>query len=164
MRPPTLSNPSTYLLALSATLFALFAGVSCTGGDESAGGKGQISQTPPPIRSAVATCGDHVCSVASGENAVSCPADCTGVCGDFVCDSTETLLGCPGDCNEPSVICFNKCSTAHCGDNFCDLGVTEDEFNCPADCRQYVEGDGICDAIHGERCNLSIDCPPCKSP
>jgi hypothetical protein len=161
MRIPTLSNPSTHLLALSATLFALFAGVSCVGRDsaESAGRKEQSAQSLLSV-----TCGDHICSVASGENAVSCPADCTGKCGDFVCDSTETLIGCPGDCNEPSVICFSKCSTAHCGDNFCDLGVTEDEFNCPADCRQYVEGDGVCDAIHGERCNLSIDCPPCKSP
>jgi cysteine-rich repeat protein len=44
-------------------------------------------------------CGDGTCN-ALLEDCQICPQDCTcaPVCGDFVCDPTETAASCPGDC------------------------------------------------------------------
>lgn len=45
-------------------------------------------------------CGDGVCNTAL-ETCRTCPGDCgacTAVCGDTICDSTESSASCPGDC------------------------------------------------------------------
>jgi hypothetical protein len=65
-------------------------------------------------------CGDGVCN--GTETSVTCPADCpTSVCGDGVCNGTETSVTCPADC-----------PTSVCGDGVCN--GTETNISCPADC------------------------------
>jgi hypothetical protein len=61
------------------------------------------------------------------------------ICGDLVCDVTETCAGCPADCGTCPIVC---------GDNVCDL--TESCENCPDDC-------GLCP---GPICSLmtSVGC------
>jgi hypothetical protein len=50
--------------------------------------------------SSASKCGDGTCNTAH-ENCRICPDDCTcgaAVCGDNVCDASESAAGCPGDC------------------------------------------------------------------
>lgn len=95
---------------------------------------------------AVAVCGNHVCEAT--ETAASCPADCTSppVCGNHVCETNERTT-CPGDCPPPV-----------CGNHVCDAGETP--ASCPADCASVVCGNGTCDA--GETpASCPADCTTC---
>jgi hypothetical protein len=79
----------------------------------------------PPQSETPAFCGDNSCDFASrGETAVTCPADCSAVCGDTACTHTESPETCALDC-------------IGCGDAKC--GVEEDCSNCETDC-------GVCKA------------------
>jgi hypothetical protein len=44
------------------------------------------------------TCGNGTCEPELGENALNCPVDCSGVCGDGYCTHDETNQTCPEDC------------------------------------------------------------------
>ena len=65
----------------------------------------------------------------------SLEADCGGgggVCGDGVCNGSDTTANCPGDCG------------SFCGNGYCEKG--EGKANCPQDCGYPVVcGNGICE-------------------
>jgi len=63
-------------------------------------------------------CGDGVCDVS--ESAATCPLDCPNVCGDRACTHTENNFSCPFDC------------AIGCGNGICE--PRESEFTCPTDC------------------------------
>jgi len=76
--------------------------------------------TTKPIAGPV--CGNQICE--TGESYVGCPADCEPpvVCGNKKCEAGETYSNCPADCPAPIV----------CGNNKCEAGETSS--NCPQDC------------------------------
>ncbi len=95
-----------------------------------------------------AICGDGLCQPT--ESSASCGYDCLGVagkCGDGACTGSETNANCPSDCATASV----------CGDGTCQPG--EDSGNCPADCPVVaVCGDGVCDTTeNASKCALDCD-------
>ena len=94
-----------------------------------------------------AICGDGVCQPT--ESSASCVYDCLGVagkCGDGVCSGSETSTTCPADCKTAAI----------CGNGTCEPG--EDSANCPADCPVIaVCGNGVCDT--GETASgCALDC------
>jgi hypothetical protein len=106
-------------------------------------------------------CGDGLCE--SSETTASCPQDCTPpppppVCGDNVCSAGEDCSSCPQDCGTCS-------SLSTCGDGVCD--PDEDCNSCPQDCGACSSptptcGDGVCDT--GEDCNsCPEDCGTCPT-
>ncbi len=94
-----------------------------------------------------AICGDGLCQ--PSESSASCGYDCLGVaakCGDGVCTGNETGVNCPADCKTAAV----------CGNGTCEPG--EDSQNCPGDCPAIaVCGDGTCDASESAT-NCALDC------
>ncbi len=48
-------------------------------------------------------CGDNACSPVAGESRATCPSDCTGFCGDGVCEGGEACSTCVDDCGTCSV-------------------------------------------------------------
>ncbi len=91
------------------------------------------------------TCGDGTCD--SGETAVNCPADCdttTGpVCGDGACDAPENADNCSQDCSAPPTGTVQGClfdpPASH----------TDDESGCkhaPGKNRPFTNG---CAGCHG---------------
>lgn len=71
-------------------------------------------------------CGDGTCK-GSNEDSITCPRDCPAVCGDTVCNGTETEDNCAVDCIVPNV----------CGNTLCEAG--ESCSNCSADCGTCTE-------------------------
>lgn len=71
-----------------------------------------------------AVCGDQICN--GSETNTSCPGDCPAgpVCGNAQCESGESQSSCPQDCGSPTV----------CGNQVCEAG--ENASNCPSDCGQ----------------------------
>lgn len=69
-------------------------------------------------------CGDSICDVS--ETVLSCATDCRTeqdfFCGDRICTSGESYYNCPSDCSFA------------CGNNLCE--ARENETNCPADCAE----------------------------
>ena len=77
-----------------------------------------------------AVCGNGICD--TSETAVSCPADCTGgSCGNMDCELGETNMSCAVDC------------APGCGDGMC--AATENILTCPTDCGAAMCGNGVCD-------------------
>jgi len=93
-------------------------------------------------------CGNNVCDESEGENADTCPMDCT--CNmDGKCDSWETTNSCPLDCTcgnrvcdvelgENVANCMNDCA---CNANY-NCEAWEDKEHCPRDCGVKAEYDG----------------------
>ena len=120
-------------------------------------------------------CGNNVCNELSGEKCSNCPQDCgeckdiapptINICGDNVCQQTETKTSCPIDCA--------PVATVACGDNVCTGQETcgncmQDCGFCtparPADLTQVNTcGDNVCHIL-SEDCNsCSEDCGSCGS-
>jgi formylglycine-generating enzyme required for sulfatase activity len=103
-------------------------------------------------------CGNSACE--STEDAITCPADCTGYCGDTLCTGGENALSCPSDCPqacgdgvctgfENVVSCWRDCG--FCGDDVCD--PSESQASCAADCVP-VCGDGVVQGT--EQCEAGV--------
>jgi hypothetical protein len=83
------------------------------------------------------------------------------VCGDAVCNGSETKCTCPGDCGAAPT---TESSCTDTTDNDCDGQTDCADPDCSgnAACAVACDNDGICDA--GERCtNCPGDCPGVSS-
>jgi hypothetical protein len=130
-----------------------------------------------------ASCGNRICE--PEETSTSCPSDCIGrggaICGDGVCQpgSGEDFITCQADCDPPPLFCgdgictdslgedINSCAVdcaplGYCGDGQCNPDTGEDEFTCAADCGYPVYcGDDVCEPDYGEDAyGCPEDCPP----
>ncbi len=114
-------------------------------------------------------CGDTLCDLALGENAITCPVDCLELtCGNGICEADEDATSCPLDCtgafcgngicdvNESAFVCPIDCPIPTCGDTLCDLALGETAITCPVDCLGELCGDTFCDLALGE---TAITCP-----
>jgi hypothetical protein len=89
----------------------------------------------------VGACGDHDCQ--PGEDPVSCPQDCGVACGNKLCENGENSKDCPDDCGNA------------CGDGKCD--PDEGTWACPVDCGYC--GDHVCSTALGETApTCPMDC------
>ncbi len=86
-------------------------------------------------------CGNGGCDFMAGDTAANCSTDC--VCGDGVCDASESALACPADCG--------------CGNGSCDVFAGESSVTCPVDC-QPVCGDMVCSAEEYFTSGCLADC------
>ena len=80
------------------------------------------------------------------------------VCGDAVCNGTETKCSCPGDCGAAPT---TETSCTDAADNDCDGKIDCADSDCTgnAACTSACDGDGLCES--GENCT---NCPgDCKS-
>jgi len=102
-------------------------------------------------------CGDNVCN--GTETAATCASDCpileVDFCGNNMCGSTESCSTCAGDCGVCPVLPV-------CGDNSCNGNETCN--SCAGDCgvcpSQPVCGDNSCNGV--ETCNsCASDCGVC---
>lgn len=115
-----------------------------------------------------AVCGDAVCQ--DTESCSSCPLDCVigcpqpgSLCGNGTCDADEGCNVCIPDCGKCGV---GGC-LAVCGDGICYAPPCESCEVCPQDCGMCpipdVCSDGVCTA--GETCeSCPADCEPCEGP
>ena len=95
-------------------------------------------------------CGDKICQ--SSESCSSCSLDCGSCqyCGDKICQSSESCSTCSSDCGP----------CRYCGDRICQS--SESCSTCSSDCGscKYC-GDKICQS--SESCSTcSSDCGPCQ--
>jgi len=108
----------------------------------------------------------------SGEDCITCPADCisgggSAVCGNGVCESAsgEDCLSCASDCNGKQVGATKRQFCCGDGDgtnpvDCTDPRCSEDTFVCsdtPAD--PYCCGDGTCEGVE-DGFNCEVDCGP----
>jgi hypothetical protein len=112
----------------------------------------QVSGTPsaPP-----AVCGNAVCEAT--ESTASCPADCPAVpaCGDGTCQPPENSSSCPADCPTAPPVC---------GDAVCQ--PPENSSSCPADCPvTAVCGNTVCEPPETPTsCPADCVAPPPEGP
>ncbi len=92
-------------------------GLFCNGSETCAGGVCQAGTDP---------CAGGACDEGADV--------CTSVCGDASCDSGEDCVSCPADC--PSL----PLPAAECGNGLCEAGDGEDCVSCPADCNGQQSG------------------------
>ena len=122
------------------------------------------------------SCGDGSCVGAGGEDALTCPADCSA-CGDGACSPGEDPSVCPEDCcagpdgsagcgdgrcmgyacGEDPDTCPEDCGTA-CGDGTCERG--ESPWSCPEDCKHSACGNRVCEPGDGGPGECPEDCAP----
>jgi len=94
---------------------------------------------------AAPVCGDGICN--GTETNSTCSSDCAECNNNGICDAGEDALTCPLDCAMAWVCNFN---------GICDL--TETVETCPSDCAPPTCGNGTCDGDEDE-CNCPDDCP-----
>lgn len=113
---------------------------------QTSGGTDPSGANPKSCLGGGAVCGNGVCE--SGESSIGCPADCkqSAVCGNGKCETGETATNCASDCKTGTV----------CGNGVCESGETTS--NCSADCKVVnLCGNGVCD--NGENYqNCAGDC------
>ena len=87
-----------------------------------------------------AVCGDGICQ--ESETYKSCPDDCEKpeLCGNGICEADENYETCPQDCPKKF----------KCGDRICSEG--ENYGNCAKDCSSGV-ADGYCDGAKDNICD-----------
>lgn len=111
----------------------------CYSYDESGTGC-DVGPPPPPAP----VCGDGICN--GTETRASCATDCPPECGDLLCEAGENTVSCPNDC------------PPECGDGNCDPGETM--ASCAMDCTAPAEcGDGRCEGDE-TRATCAADCGP----
>merc|ERR1712174_116936 len=106
-----------------------------------------------PIDNCASQCGNGVCDTEEGENANSCPLDCT--CGNYVCDYDlgENVSNCDHDCGcNANYMCdpwedADNCPMDNCYDDSSD--ESSDEGNC-------LENGLTCEG-HGQCCSFACD-------
>jgi hypothetical protein len=113
--------------------------------DGALGEREQQNRFDPPHTT---LCGDHICN--GSETLANCPEDCTSpppppACGDGFCNGTETNASCPADC------------PPGCGDGVCN--GSETATSCPIDCAAPACGDCICSAGETTSCPWDCDVP-----
>ena len=102
---------------------------------------------------ACAACGDGVCSPGESArrdqpNAIFCPEDCGGNCGDGQCTGLESFTCPEGAPLDVCVPCPQDCTNS-CGNGVCDPGEASRDIPergliaCPEDCGTPC-GDGVC--------------------
>ncbi len=69
-----------------------------------AGDQGEESLWPNSPPFPAGACGDNVCIPSQGEHALSCPLDCSELCGNAICEVGEDLNRCPSDCDIPVAV------------------------------------------------------------
>ena len=127
-----------------------------------------------------AVCGDGTCQPGSGEDYITCQADCEPpplFCGDGICSDRigEDIGSCIVDCAPQGFCGDGTCSAAtgenkntcpvdcglpgFCGDGDCDKSLDESVFTCPEDCPVSSRcGNGRCERILGEHKTCPRDC------
>lgn len=115
------------------------AGSGGTGTTGTTGTGTTVTTVPKPV------CGDGICN--GTETPFTCGDDCPPVCGDNICSPGEN---CPGDCNLSET----------CGDTVCDWD--EDFITCPSDC---ADGCGDAECLAPETAtSCPTDCGDLGSP
>jgi len=96
--------------------------------------KGQSCDGPSNLQSGKPCCSGLTCAN------FQCVDTSEFVCGDGICQYTETKTSCPADCGTAPV----------CGDGKCDSGETLGAtYYCPADCKLLKVGD---------KCSIDTEC------
>jgi parallel beta-helix repeat protein len=112
----------------------------------------RCDKNPSHPRCRPAVCGDSVCN--GSESCSTCASDCGSCtsCGDGACNGGESCSTCASDCG--------ACTS--CGDGACNGG--ESCSTCASDCGACAScGDGACNG--GETCSsCASDCGACQTP
>ena len=129
-------------MAIALGWCAAIALAACFVDGDALGEQQQLDRWDPP---STTLCGDHLCN--GTETLATCPEDCTPLppppsCGDGICSGSETNATCPADC------------PPGCGDGLCN--GSETVTSCPVDCATPACGDCICSA--GEVTSCPWDC------
>jgi len=119
------------------------------------------------------TCENDECETSLGEDADSCPQDCTAggtatmpppqpYCGDGSCDAAETSASCPQDCQQAACLAQGQSGSGQCCQGLTRLGAYEISqsgecvlLKMQGQCSNC--GNGACD-IGEDRCNCLQDC------